>query len=152
MLENYREQYIRGLTGHLQINKVGYYEDGVSDPFAYLLEKTSKIGEQVEAVPEVELTVPQVRFNGLASSEISGISAVGIGVDALDEQRMNVSAKGVSGKNSPFKIVQGQDLSPDDPSGVVLGQGLRNPKGPRATGSKRRTSWRNFMRSAPLRI
>jgi putative ABC transport system permease protein len=123
VLLNLREQFIHGVTGHLMVAKSGYYRRGIANPFEYLLSDPEKLEDRLLDQPEVATVIPRLQFEGLLSTDEKA-SAVGIiGVDPVRESRMGFYGN-KGGKISATKIVEGKDLDPSDPSGIIIGRGV----------------------------
>ncbi|MCC6272226.1 MAG: ABC transporter permease [Deltaproteobacteria bacterium] len=123
LIEGYREQFIHSQTGHLQVNRVGYFKMGASAPLDYLMTDAETVRRQVEAFPGVNYTVPRLKFGGMASTENSSVAVLAVGTDAVAERKMG-SVKASNVAYSSTRIVAGQDLDPSDVEGVLLGKGL----------------------------
>jgi putative ABC transport system permease protein len=109
-----RESTITNLIGHIQAVRPGYYKKGAADPFAYLLPENSKELEIIQANRHVKTVTSRLIFGGLISLGDNTISFLGQGV--IPEKEATVSAA--------FAILKGNNLTSDDPKGVILGQGL----------------------------
>lgn len=109
-----RESTITNLLGHIQAVRPGYYKKGAADPFAYLLPENSKELEIIQANRHVKTVTSRLIFGGLISLGDNTISFLGQGV--IPEKETTVSAA--------FAILKGNNLTSDDPKGVILGQGL----------------------------
>lgn len=123
LMEGYREQFIHSQTGHLQVNRAGYFKMGASAPLDYLMPDAESVRRQVEAFPGVDYTVPRLKFGGMASTENASVAVLAVGTDAVAERKMG-SAKAGNVEHSSTRIVAGQDLDPSDGEGVLLGKGL----------------------------
>lgn len=123
LMEGYREQFIHSQTGHLQVNRAGYFKMGASAPLDYLMPDAEAVRRQVEAFPGVDYTVPRLKFGGMASTENASVAVLAIGTDAAAERKMG-NAKAGNVAHSSTRIVAGQDLDPSDGDGVLLGKGL----------------------------
>ncbi|KAB2838780.1 ABC transporter permease [bacterium] len=123
LMEGYREQFIHSQTGHLQVNRAGYFKMGASAPLDYLMPDAESVRRQVEAFPGVNYTVPRLKFGGMASTENASVAVLAVGTDAVAERKMG-SAKAGNVEHSSTRIVAGQDLDPSDGEGVLLGKGL----------------------------
>ncbi len=126
--DSFREQYIHSQSGHLQVDKKGYYDEGVAAPFDYLIKNTAQIQKILEAQPHVQYTVPHLKFGGMAGTDKTNVAVLALGVDADREKVMSVS-KYSQNKKASAMILQGQDLDTNDPSGVVIGKGLMEALG-----------------------
>jgi putative ABC transport system permease protein len=109
-----REDTIHSRLGHIQVARTGYATAGRSDPFAYLLPDSSKDLPTLEQRPGVETVAPRLIFSGLISAGDATISFIGEGVSQEKEGLLA----------SQVLIAQGEALSPEDPEGIVLGEGL----------------------------
>jgi putative ABC transport system permease protein len=109
-----RESTIHSQLGHVRVFKPGYLESGLADPFAYLLPNDVSQITKIESVAQVRSLAPRLAFNGLISLGESTISFIGEGVDGEREQALSRS----------MTIVAGEGLSPQDPKGIIIGQGL----------------------------
>lgn len=109
-----RESTIHSQLGHLQIVRTDYYENGTADPYSYMLPKESPELAQVKALEGVATVGPRLAVSGLISLGDATISFIGEGVDAASEEDLSRS----------LTIRAGQNLSPAEPRGMILGQGL----------------------------
>ncbi len=111
-----RESVIRGQYGHLQIYKKGYNENHRQEPDKYRINKdnTSEILEILEFAPHVDLYSRRVEITGLVGNDQISQAAIIRGVDPDAENLIN----------SSLTIIDGTDLSEDEPDRVMLGEGL----------------------------
>lgn len=109
-----RDSTIHSQLGHMQVVKKGYFENGIADPFHYLLPRNSKELDQIEALATVEAVGPRLSLSGLVSIGESTVSFIGDGVDPDSEENLSRS----------LTIRDGQNLSSNDAKGVILGRGL----------------------------
>ena len=109
-----RESTIHSQLGHLQIVRQDYYGKGIADPYNYLLPKESPELAQVMALNDVAAVGPRLSVSGLASLGDATISFIAEGVDAAVEKDLSRS----------LTIRAGANLSPSDPKGIIMGQGL----------------------------
>ncbi|GAB4169133.1 MAG: ABC transporter permease [Rhodocyclaceae bacterium] len=114
MFYGMREWTILSRLGHVQIVKSGYLENGLSDPFEYLLPETSEARARIERLPEVRVLGERIAFNGLISRGESTISFIAEGVEPDKEHLLSRT----------LAIPKGSDLSIADPRGIIVGQGL----------------------------
>ncbi len=123
MMEGFGEVFIHSQTGHIQINAKGYHLHGTRAPLDFLIEDDKPIREILNANPRVSYAVPRLKLQGMASTGETGIAVLALGVDPTLEKRMGqfqTSHRNVASTN----IVEGSDLDPSDPYGVVVGRGL----------------------------
>ena len=109
-----REGVIRSRIGHVQVVRPGYLQSGRADPFAFLLPDLAPQREAIARIAGVETVAPRLLFSGLASLGDSTISFIAEGISPERER----------GLGRYVLILDGRDLSADDPKGITLGQGL----------------------------
>ena len=114
VLDTMRESTIHSQLGHIQIVRPNYYAKGIADPYKYLLPENSDAEAQVRKHPSVRALAPRLSLVGLISLGDSTLSFMADGVDPVAEQEF---AK-------YFFVEQGERLAADDPTGIVIGQGL----------------------------
>ena len=108
-----REATIHAQLGHIQITRPGYFKEGISDPYRFLLpDNTQAIAAQD---PEHIKTVsPRLAFSGLISKDDATVSFIGEGIDPQREAPIT----------SAMAIVEGKDLPDSPPNSVIIGEGL----------------------------
>lgn len=99
--------------GHIQVAKPGYHDDGLADPFGYLMPAQSPALEALRQLPEVSNVAPRLTFNGLVSHGESTLSFIGEGIVPGDDP---------SSRN--LLVISGQLPDNSDPHGIVMGTGL----------------------------
>ena len=109
-----REGAIQAGLGHVQVVRPGFLDTGLSDPFKFLLPDDAQEFKVVEGLPGVRTVAPRLSFSGLISVGESSLSFLGEGVDPNREARFGY----------PSIISQGEDLAPEDPTGIIVGRGL----------------------------
>lgn len=109
-----RETTIRAHLGHIQIVKQGYFKSGEADPFGYLMPEGGEVLEAVERDPDVAAVAPRLAFSGLIGFGDVSVSFLGEGVDPAREAKVS----------QRLSIVEGRDLGPDTPRGIIMGKGL----------------------------
>lgn len=114
ILDSMRESTIHSHLGHVQIVRPGFYEKGIADPYSYLLPKQSSTVESIERREEVQALAPRLVFSGLISHGDDTISFAGEGVDPEKEKALSRA----------MTIVSGVAMGPEEPNGILLGQGL----------------------------
>lgn len=106
-------------TGHLQLRDESYDEDKVSMEWEDLLVDAQGLASQIEEIPEVQAASPVLWASGIlgAVDETAGVRVYGI--DPLSET------------STPFRdgTVKGQFLTPDDRTGVLIGERLASSLG-----------------------
>ncbi|HEX5035724.1 MAG TPA: FtsX-like permease family protein [bacterium] len=128
ILQGLRDQIIHSQTGHLQVSALGYFDKGVTDPYAYLLRDVPAVAARIERVPHVLFTVPRLQVSGMASAGDATVPVTLLGTDADREKRMG-SVKAGNSKTASVHIEEGRDLEVSDPYGAVLGKGLLSALG-----------------------
>jgi putative ABC transport system permease protein len=111
-----REGAIHSGLGHIQIVRAGYLEEGMADPFRFLLPEDSPDRKKVEAADHVLKVAPRLKFSGLISHGDATLSLLGQGLDPEREV----------GAEDALIVESGAALSKNDASGILLGQGLAN--------------------------
>ena len=109
-----REGTIQAGLGHVHVMRPGYLDGGQADPLKYLLPKDSPLIEALGKFPTVRTLAPRLAFNGLISRGEATISFIGEGVSPEPERTVSKT----------LQISSGQNLSLDDPNGILLGRGL----------------------------
>ena len=117
-----RESTIHSRLGHVQIVKRGYYENGVADPYQYLMADNTVPLAQLRALPHVKAVTPRLAFSGLISKGETTVSFMGEGV--APETETEVSKELI--------VHAGEALSSAAPNGVILGKGLAASLGAKA--------------------
>jgi len=114
-----REGTIKNGLGHIHVMRPGYLEGGQADPLNYLLPQDSPVREAIGRFPMVRMSAPRLAFKGLISHREATISFIGEGVNPEQEREVSRS----------LTIPAGQNLSSDDPKGILLGRGLADNLG-----------------------
>jgi putative ABC transport system permease protein len=114
-----REGAIKSGLGHIQVVRAGYPENGMADPFNYVLPSASPLKDLVAGLPHVLKVAPRLTFSGLAGLGDSSLSFIASGIDvALEGGLDNISG-----------VEAGELLSASDHNHVLLGRGLANNLG-----------------------
>lgn len=114
LLTALRESTIQAQIGHIQVVRPGYREGGLADPFRFLLPTDTPDQAAIAGLPDVKVMGARLSFNGLISHGESTVAFIGDGVEAENERQLSAA----------LHVTQGQDLSSDDPNGIILGKGL----------------------------
>ncbi len=113
ILLNMREMTIHSQLGHVQVTRPGYFQEGLGDPYNYLLPDDTTVAAR--AAGDSALTVaPRLAFSGLISHGDDTISFIGEGIDPALEAPISAA----------ITIVAGRDLTASPASSVLLGEGL----------------------------
>lgn len=113
ILNQMREWTIRSRLGHIQVSRSGYAENGLANPFAYLL-PTGNEKATVAAAPDVVVIGERLEFTGLISHGDVTKSFIGEGVEPEQERQLS----------STLIIESGANLSASTPRGIIVGSGL----------------------------
>jgi putative ABC transport system permease protein len=108
-----REASIQTGLGHVQIVRPGFRKAGAANPKAFLLPQDAPELAAMRRVPGVEVVDERLLVSGLASTGETTVAFTGEAVDPESDRKIS--------KALP---VDGQNLSTDDPTGVLLGRGL----------------------------
>ena len=112
VLVSIREATILSQLGHLQITRPGYFDQGISSPYDYLL--PAKIPAEAESLDGVRTVAPRIAFTGLISKGDQTISFMGEGVDPVKEAPIAAA----------ITLTKGKDLADSPHRSVIIGQGL----------------------------
>jgi putative ABC transport system permease protein len=108
------EMLIHSQSGHLQVSRTGYHEQGARRPEKYLLEDTEPLRHSIASLPQVEDVMGRVFFSGLLNNGRSDLPIVGEGVEPDRERRLG----------SNLRITAGRQLEDADTGGILIGHGL----------------------------
>ncbi len=114
ILLEFREDTIESQLGHLQIVRPNYHDAGKADPYAFLLPNTIPELEVRTQSPRIKAIIPRLSLTGLISHGESTLSFIGDGEEP----------GGQAAFLKALQITDGLNLSPDDPQGVIVGEGL----------------------------
>lgn len=122
-----RETLIHSQSGHLQVYRRGYFEQGTRSPEKYRIDDAEQLTVPIATLPEVDEVLTRLSFSGLLNNGRSDMPIVGEGVEPDKEARLG----------SSVSIVEGRRLTQDDAFGILLGYGvaqaLKLQAGDRAT-------------------
>ena len=108
------EVLIHSQSGHLQVFRAGYFEQGARSPEKYLIADPEPLRKVISEVPHVEDVMGRVYFAGLLNNSRSDLPIVGEGVEPAREARLG----------SGMVMTAGRPLADEDPHGMMIGQGL----------------------------
>jgi putative ABC transport system permease protein len=109
-----REGSIQSGLGHVQIVRPGFMKGGLAEPFKYLLPSAAPELATLEGMKGVRTVAPRLSFSGLVSRNESTVSFIGEGVVPEREEKFSTVSI----------IIAGEDISPAEPTGVIVGRGL----------------------------
>lgn len=111
---DFRETTIRSQLGHLQITRTGYHDAGKADPLSFLLPNIIPEFIASNESKQIKVVAPRLSFAGLISHGESTLSFIGEGVSPQEQAAFG----------NALQISAGQNLSADDPMGIIVGEGL----------------------------
>ena len=114
VLDTMRESTIYSQLGHIQVVRPDFHTKGISDPYKYLLPQGSAEEARIREAPSVVAVTPRLSLVGVISLGEATLSFMGDGVDPVGEAHFS----------KYFLIDKGERLSVDDPTGIIIGQGL----------------------------
>lgn len=109
-----REGSIQSGIGHVQVVRPGFMNGGLAEPFKYLLPSRAPELEALESMKGVRTVAPRLSFSGLVSKDDATVSFIGEGVVPEREEKFSTVSI----------IIAGEDISPAEPAGVIVGRGL----------------------------
>jgi putative ABC transport system permease protein len=118
-----RESTIQSRLGHIQIARPGFFKSGAARPFDFLLPASSPEQRHAEELPGVRAVAARLSFSGLISRGETTLSFLGEGMDPEREQELSAQVV----------IEEGESLATDDPQGIIVGRGLADNLGVRAS-------------------
>jgi len=128
LMDGFKEVFIHGQTGHIQVNSQGFYRLGATDPFRFLMPEIATLQRKIESAPHVRFTIPHLSFSGMASSNNATVGCLVLGVDADRERKMGSFQ--TTDQNAPaINIIAGEDLEPARPDEIIVGAGLLSSLG-----------------------
>lgn len=126
-LDRLAEGYIYSQSGHFILNKKGFFDQGEIDPSAYLLNQIGKLENEIAKNPHVKFIAPRLFSEGMLSNDNSSISVLAMGVVPSREALM-FSRRYYDGATS-MNLTEGEQLSPEDPYGILVGDPLQKSMG-----------------------
>jgi len=109
-----RESTIHSRLGHLQVYKAGYSEKGGTNPLAYTIEDYPRIRSIIEDEDHVDFVTSRLEFSGLIGGAENSVICIGKGVEPEKERELGITVS----------IVEGEDLSSEEPEEGIIGKGL----------------------------
>ncbi len=113
IMNQYRENLIRGRFGHGQINTVGYRERVFEKPWEHWITDFPELRTKLGGIPGVSQIFPRVGFSALLTNGSINVGGVGTGVDGVEEAKFFTT----------LNIIEGKMLT-SEPDGIILGKGL----------------------------
>ncbi|MBA2689171.1 MAG: ABC transporter permease [Burkholderiales bacterium] len=119
MFHQLAEATIHGQLGHLQIYRAGFYENGVRDPYNYMIDQPESLKRRAKSVPQYEDAMERLNFSGLMNNGRADYSIRGEGLEASKEAKFG----------SYLKIISGRQLTDKDHFSILVGEGVAKALG-----------------------
>jgi putative ABC transport system permease protein len=132
MLIQLGETIIHSQSGHIQINRKGFFELGSRSPEKFVIEGTEEVRTAVASLPEVDDQMSRISFSGLLNNGKTDKSVVGEGIEPDRENRLG----------SLLQITAGRQLTDRRP--VRNGGGGRRSRKPETGTRKPRNAASQF--------
>lgn len=113
------EAVIQSRTGHVQVFRTGFIEQGVRQPEKYLIDAPHVIAERIASLEGVERVSARLNFSGLLNNGRRDLAIIGEGIEPDKEAQLSTY----------LRILEGRQLTDDDVFGILLGQGVAQAMG-----------------------
>lgn len=110
------EAVIHSQSGHLQINRLGFFEKGSRSPDKYIIDDPARIKTSVATLPQVDQVMSRIYFSGLLNNGRTDLSIIGEGVEPDLEAKLGTHVA----------ITAGRLLAARDDHGIMVGEGAAN--------------------------
>jgi len=108
------EVLIHSQSGHMQVAKAGYFEQGAHRPDKFLIDNSEELRQEIKKNSAVDDVMARVFFSGLLNNGRSDQPIIGEGIEPERENKLG----------SGMVISSGRRLSDKDANGMMLGHGL----------------------------
>lgn len=108
------ESIIRSQSGHLQVQKAGFFARGGRSPHQYLIDQPDALREAIAQLPKIDDVMLRMSFSGLLSNGRSDWPIMGEGIEPDKEARLGTH----------LRITAGRQLASTDTNGILLGDGV----------------------------
>ncbi|HEY7903156.1 MAG TPA: ABC transporter permease [Casimicrobiaceae bacterium] len=108
------EAVIHSRTGHLEVDRAGYYEHGTRAPERYLIDSPDALRATLAGVGGVDDVMGRLAFSGLANNSRADLAIIGEGIEPARETRLGTF----------LHISAGRTLEDRDRFGALIGQGV----------------------------
>ena len=108
------ETIIHSQSGHLQINRQGFFDTGSRSPEKFVIDEPEAVRQAVASLPRIDDQMARVSFSGLLNNGKTDKSVIGEGIEPGREARLG----------SLLRIAAGRQLSDDDQYGALVGEGV----------------------------
>ncbi|KAA3650442.1 MAG: ABC transporter permease [Proteobacteria bacterium] len=116
------EAIIHSQTGHFQVFKKGYLEQGTRHPERFLIAEPVSVVQSLEGAPQVSGVTSRLSFSGLLNNGKRDLAIVGEGIEPRKEAQLG----------SYLTITAGRQLDDSDTFGMTVGQGVAQALGLKA--------------------
>jgi putative ABC transport system permease protein len=113
------EAIIHSQTGHAQVFRPGYLDQGSRYPERFLIDRPEATVARIEALPGVAEVSARLSFSGLLNNGKRDLAIIGEGVEPDKEARLGTY----------ISILSGRALTDADTFGMVIGQGVAQALG-----------------------
>lgn len=108
------EATIRSSTGHVQVARQGYWEQGSQQFERYLVGDVEGLRRQMAAAPQADDVMFRLNFSGLLGNGRTDWSIIGEGIEPEREARLA----------SYITVIEGRQMTDRDPFGMMIGAGV----------------------------
>lgn len=119
IFQDMREATIHSQLGHAQIVRPSFFEQGIADPYAFLLPADPKPLQTIQSLPGMVSITPRLVLSGLVSMGDTTLAFAGEGIDPVREKPIS----------RRIRLLQGADLANSADKQVLLGEGLARSLG-----------------------
>ena len=127
LLDQLGEAVIHSQTGHLQIARRGFRDEGARRPERYSIAEPDRLAARLRLLPVVDDAMGRLDFSAVLNNGRTDLAIVGEGIEPDREARLGHS----------MRLTAGRRLAAADAHGAMIGQGLahalRLAPGDRAT-------------------
>ena len=113
------EAVIQSRTGHVQVFRTGFIEQGARQPDRYLIDAPRDVAARIASLEGVERVTARLNFSGLLNNGRRDLAIIGEGIEPDKEAQLSTY----------LRIVEGRQLADDDVFGILLGQGVAQAMG-----------------------
>ncbi len=113
------EAIIHSQTGHVQVFKPGYLDEGTRHPEHFLIAQPGAVAQSIAQLPEVADVSARLSFSGLLNNGKRDLAIIGEGIEPDKEARLGTY----------ISVTQGRALKDDDTFGMMVGQGVAQALG-----------------------
>jgi putative ABC transport system permease protein len=108
------EALIHSQSGHVQVQRRGFFEGGTRSPEQYLIQQPDALREGLARIDSADDVLARVGFSGLLSNGRSDLPVIGEGIEPDREARLGTY----------LRIKAGRQLTDTDAHGIVVGNGV----------------------------